>query len=401
MPLTEEQKKEVETATAVAVKEYLAGIPEAKRFIPAGDPAPAAAKAEDVHPIAKDVTPTTFKSLGEQLDAIMKAAIPGSTRDVRLKTISGLGEQVPADGGFLIQQEFASEILKLTHETGQLASRCRKITIGPNANGIKIPRVDESTRVDGSRWGGVLAYWKAEGAQKTTKKPAFGQLSLELHKLTGLCHATDEMLADSTALESIIRQAFAEEIGFKVDDAIINGDGAGKPLGILEAPCLVSVTIESGQAADTIVAENVIKMWAQMYGPSRRNAVWLINQDIEPQLYTLSLAVGTGGIPVYMPPNGLSAQPYATLYGRPVIPCEQCATLGDAGDIILADLSQYIIIEKGGIDIASSIHLRFDYDETAFRFVYRMDGQPAWAAALTPYKGSNTQSPFVVTAARA
>ena len=137
-------------------------------------------------------------------------------------------------------------------------------------------------------------------------------------------------------------------------------------------------------------------------GPSRPNSVWLINQDIEPDLHTMSIAVGTGGIPVYMPANGLSQQPYGTLYGRPVLPIWQCQTLGTAGDIILADMSQYLLAEKGGIQSASSIHVKFQYDETAFRFVMRLDGQPWWNSALTPFKGGATKtlSPFVVLESR-
>ena len=117
----------------------------------------------------------------------------------------------------------------------------------------------------------------------------------------------------------------------------------------------------------------------------------------------MSLAVGTGGIPIYMPAGGLSGQPYATLFGRPVIAIEQCPTLGDVGDIIFADLSGYILAEKGGIESAMSIHVKFDYDESVFRFVTRLDGQPWRASALTPYKGtsSNSLSHFVALAERA
>ena len=160
-------------------------------------------------------------------------------------------------------------------------------------------------------------------------------------------------------------------------------------------------TPETGQAAATVVSENLIKMWARMWAPSRRNAVWLINQDVEPQLMQLSLPVSTGGQLVYMPPGGLSASPYGSIFGRPVLPVEYCQTLGTTGDVILADLSEYYAIEKGGVEAASSIHVRFVYDETVFRFVYRFDGQPSWASALTPFKGTNTLSPFVVLAARA
>jgi HK97 family phage major capsid protein len=218
-----------------------------------------------------------------------------------------------------------------------------------------------------------------------------------------LCYATDELLDDASALEGVIRSSFASEFGFLLDDAIINGLGTGQPLGILNAGCLVSVSKETGQKASTIVAENVINMYSRLFASSRGNAVWLINQNIEPQLFQMSLAIGTGGIPIYMPAGGLSGLPYGTLFGRPVLAIEQAASLGTVGDIIFADLAGgYILAEKGGVKSDVSIHMRFDYDESVFRFVMRVDGQPVRATALTPYKGAtSTQSHFVALATRA
>jgi HK97 family phage major capsid protein len=151
-------------------------------------------------------------------------------------------------------------------------------------------------------------------------------------------------------------------------------------------------------------------MWARMPARLRKNAVWLCNQDIEPQLYQLNIKIknvaGTenvGGIAipagVVFTPAGQNGNAYATLMGRPVIPVEYCATLGTAGDIILADLSQYLGIDKP-IAAASSMHVRFLYDEMTFRFVYRFNGQPTWASAVTPYKGTNTVSPFIILQTR-
>lgn len=343
-----------------------------------------------------------FASFGEQLRAVVEAARPGGSLDPRLsvKAASGLNESVGSDGGFLVEQDFTKEILKRAYDTGVLASRCNKIPLSTNAAGLKVNAIDETSRVNGSRWGGIQAYWEGEADVITGTKPKFRQMDLNLRKLTGLCYATDELLQDAAALESVITQGFAEEFGFKMDDAIIHGTGAGMPLGILNSKALVTVAKEAGQAAASIVTENVIKMWARCWGRSRQTAAWYINQDIEPALYTLKLDVGTGGIPVYMPANGLSGSPYGTLFGRPVIPLELCQTLGTLGDIILADFSQYLLIDKGGINAASSIHVRFLYDENVFRFIYRVDGQPVWNAPLTPYKGSNTQSPFIALANR-
>jgi len=343
-----------------------------------------------------------FSNFGEQLRAVIEAAKPGGSIDNRLsiKAATGLNENVGSDGGFLVDDDFTKEILKRAYDTGVLASRCNKVPLSTNATGLKINAIDESNRANGSRWGGIQAYWEGEADALTGSKPKFRQMELNLHKLTGLCYATDELLLDSTALEAVISQGFAEEFGFKLDDAILNGTGAGMPLGILNGKALVQVPKVVGQAAGTINIQNIVGMWSRCWGRSRQNAVWYINQDIEPQLYTMSLAVGTGGLPVYMPAGGVSGSPYSTLFGRPVVPLEQCPTLGTSGDILLGDLSQYLIIDKGGINAASSIHVRFLYDENCFRFIYRVDGQPVWNNALTPFKGSNTLSPFVATATR-
>lgn len=346
-------------------------------------------------------TKDKFSSFGQQLFAVINAGCAGGHVDPRLYNATGLNESKPSDGGFLVQTDFSNQLLQDLVATEDLANRCRKIQISGAANSMKMNGVDETSRAS-TRSGGIVGYWKDEAAQKTASKPKFRQIELNLHKLIGLCYATDELLADAVALEGFIRQAFVDEFRFLRNDAIINGTGAGQPLGILNAGCLVQVAKEAGQKADTIVAENIVKMYARMFASSRANAVWLINQDIEPQLFTMSLAVGTGGIPIYMPAGGLSGQPYATLFGRPVIAVEQCQTLGDLGDIIFADMNGYILAEKGGVQSDMSIHVKFDYDESVFRFVMRLDGQPVRASALTPYKGgaSNTLSHFVALAER-
>jgi HK97 family phage major capsid protein len=342
-----------------------------------------------------------FSSLGQNMLAIMNAGLPGKNVDPRLfNAASGLNETVPSDGGFLVQQDFSSQLLQDVFATNILANRCRRIQISGNANSIKINGVDETSRAS-TRSGGILGYWAGEASEKTKSKPKFREIELNLKKLVGLCYATDELLQDASALESFIRQAFVAEFGFLLDDAIINGTGAGQPLGILNAGCLVSVDKETGQKADTVVFENVVKMWSRIFPSSQSNAIWLINNNVYPQLFQMSMSVGTGGVPVYMPAGGVSGAPYGTLFGRPVIAIEQAATIGDLGDIILADMNGYVLAEKGGISSDMSVHVRFEYDESVFRFVLRVDGQPVRASALTPYKGTATLSNFVALAARA
>jgi len=345
-----------------------------------------------------------FTSFGEQLVAVARAANNPRFMDERLaaqKAILGHNEQQPSEGGFLVQQDFSTELLRVTHETGIVSKLCRNIPISRNSNGIVINGVDETSRVNGSRWGGIRVYWEAEADTKTASKPKFRRLEFKLRKLIGLCYATDEMLEDSNTLEGIIREGFAEEMSFVLDDAIVRGPGGGMPLGWLNSPALVTVSKEAGpQNAATVVMANLTKMWSRMPARNRLRAYWFINQDIEPQLNALSLTVGNNSYPVYMPPGGLSGSQYSTLFGRPVIPIEQASTLGTVGDIMLVDPTQYGIIDKGGIQSATSIHVRFVNDETTFRFVLRVDGRPMWHAAMTPAQGTATKSPFVVLETR-
>jgi HK97 family phage major capsid protein len=165
----------------------------------------------------------------------------------------------------------------------------------------------------------------------------------------------------------------------------------------------VTVAKETSQAADTILFANINKMWARMYAPSRRNAVWLINQDIEPQLESMAFdPAASSKTPAYMPSGGLSVEGYATLKGRPVVPVEACSTLGDEGDIILVDLTQYEVLLKGGGAMRTdvSMHLYFDQGITAYRWTFRMNGQPMWGRSITPQNGTMTRSWAVTLAAR-
>ncbi len=314
--------------------------------------------------------------------------------DKRIQASTGLEESTPSLGGFLVQEDFSNELLGAAQAQSVLFPRTRKFRLSTNANSIKIPGVDEKSRIDGSRAGGIRAYWEGEGASLTASKPKFRNVELSLKKLTGLVYVTDEMLADSSILEGFIRTSFEEEFSFKIDDAILRGTGAGQPKGILNGPALVSVS--GASSANTIVAADIIAVYARMYPGSMARSQWYANIDTTPQIMVTTL----GNNPLWLPGGQLAAAPFGALLGKPINYIEQAATVGDVGDLMLLDLSQYLILEKGGLQAAASMHVQFLTDEMVFRFILRMDGQSAWHSALTPYKGSNTQSPFVTISTR-
>ena len=356
--------------------------------------------------VTHDEADTPFGNFGLQLGAVKQATLTqGRECAPRLKALNvkatGMGELIGSEGGFLLEPSFAAELLKPLHDAGPFSSRCAKLPIGPNSNGVTVRAVDETSRATGSRWGGIKGYRLAEAGTKLPTFPTFKLIELRLKKYAVLCYATDELLQDTTALASIIQQGASEELDFMINDDILNGAGVAGPLGILVSPALVTVAKEAGQLAATVATENIFKMWARLHPRSKSNSVWFINTDITPQLYALKLTVGTGGMPMYMAPGSLPNSPSGALLGRPVVETEFSATLGTPGDILLADMSQYAMIDRD-VQAATSIHVQFVTDEVAFRFVYRCDGQPKLSSPLTPYKGgSNTLSPFVALAVRA
>lgn len=348
-----------------------------------------------------------FACLGEQLQAIAQVGITGR-EDNRLRwenlapATGAAVASIPSDGGYLIEKDFVTDLTQRMYEQGRFLSLIRRVGIGPNSDGLKLNVINETSRATGSRWGGVQVYWGAEADSATAKKPKLRQMELELKDLIGLAYMTNRLLADASAMQAVFTTAFAEEMAFVVEDALINGTGAGQPLGVLNAGAVVSIAKETGQAANTILYENVKKMWARLWARSRGNAVWIHNQDCEPELQSMAFPIGVGGVPVFLPPGGISQASYSTLFGRPMIPLEYCATLGTTGDLMLVDPTQIVMIEKGGLQADTSIHVRFITNELTLRWIYRVDAQPLWNSALTPYKGTgNTVSPFVKLDTRA
>ena len=339
---------------------------------------------------------------GEFLQALFRAS-KGYGTDPRLiyqSAAQGAGELVGADGGFLVPRPSTDRLL-LRMTAGQVLSRVDRSPL-TQGNSLDINVIDESSRATGSRHGAVQGYRLDEGGTITASRPKFKRLEFKLHKYAAFGYATDELLADASLVGRMIFQAFGDELRFMVEDDIINGTGSGMPQGILTSAALVSVAKESGQAATTFTWENAVKMVARFYAPLFSRAVWFINQDVYPQLFSMTLSVGTGGAPVYLPANGAAGAPHGTLFGLPVVPIEYGATLGTVGDVILVALSEYWFFDKGSPEEASSMHVAFTTDEQAFRVTYRADGRSSWVSTLAPYKGgTNTQSHIVALNTRA
>jgi HK97 family phage major capsid protein len=308
---------------------------------------------------------------------------------------NSMSETVPSDGGFLVPGETASRIHSVSLENELVMPRC---FVQPmRGNSIKIPAMsigDHSSAL----FGGFTASYVDEASTISEANPKSRAMELVAKKLTGLIRFSSELNADVPGGMSQIEQICGKGLAWYRDKFFLKGKGAGEPLGILNADCTIQVSASVGQAADTILYENLTSMMSRMFAGSFANSVWVCHQSTIPQLLSLSLAVGTGGdhIPVMTESNG-----QFQILTRPCVFTEKTEKLGEKGDIMLADFSQYVVGLRTGMRFDTSIHPHFTTDELLSRIIERHDGQPLWDSSLTLEDGSTTVSPFVVLAERA
>jgi HK97 family phage major capsid protein len=304
----------------------------------------------------------------------------------------------PASGGFLVPEAFRAELMSLSLENSVVRPRARIVPM--ETSRVIYPFLDDTSHAT-NVFGGVTGYWTPESGPMTDTAATFGRLALEAWKLTAFANVPNELIADSAiSFEAFIRSAFPQALSYFADVAFLSGNGAGQPLGILTAgnAARVSVAKEAGQANDTILWQNIVKMYSRMLPQSLGNAVWVVSPDVFPELATMALSVGTGGSAIWLQ-NGVGGPPM-TILGRPVIVSEKVENLGDQGDINFIDFSYYLVGDRQAMTVASSEHFRFQNGETSFKFVERLDGRPWLQSALTPRNGGPTLSPFVTLDAR-
>ena len=346
-----------------------------------------------------------FRSFGQMLQATINAGTAGRQVDRRLfdtRAASGMEELTGEGGGFLVQSSFSYDLLQSAISQAVLAPRCTTYAVGPNSAELKLPRYNEVSRANGSRYGGIRLYWGAEATDLVKSKPTIGEVVLKPAKLHGVVFITSELAADVVALEQYVTSAFSAEFGFVLDQAICDGDGAGKPLGFLNSGALVAVSKESGQPAATLRAANIWKMYARMLPSSLSRAIWICNQSCWPELFNLTHLTWNSpateivsGVPIFLPGNSTALAPHGTLLGKPIFVLEQLPPIGTKGDLCFVDMKRFLLAQKGELQAVSSIHVRFIEDELCLKFTLRADGQCEFDTTIAPAHGSDALSAWI------
>lgn len=315
------------------------------------------------------------------------------------------GTEIGSDGGILVPEEFRQEIMTPALEQG--ITRPYATVIPMKAGSLSLPAVDDTTHASKVLFGGIVCYWAGEETTMTDTNAKFGEIKLEPEDLTAYAAVPSKLISQAPAFLAWMMRNMPSAIAWSEDYAFIAGTGAGQPLGWATAanPATVSVTRETGQSSggdpglNTIVWENIVKMYARMLPTSQGSARWVANINTFVQLQSMAMSVGTGGAPIWL--NNGAEGPPARILGRPVDFTEKVPGLGSAGDISYVDLSYYAIGDQMAATMESSRDFLFSTNKTAFRYVQRVDGRPMLLSALTPVNDStNTLSAFVNIAQR-
>ena len=184
-----------------------------------------------------------------------------------------------ANGGYLLSTELASSAWDKARAIDGPLQRCRAFTVGVNS--LDVPALDETSRVTGSRLGGVRAYWEgntddADLAAFATQ-PAAALIAFNPRRLIVQAQPlSNDLLADSSIAEALVDEAAAQELNYAVVEAMLLGDGISSPLGIANAPCTI---VASRSTPNSITTTDIDAMWSSMWPFSRRNAAWYCSDD--------------------------------------------------------------------------------------------------------------------------
>lgn len=333
-----------------------------------------------------------FRNSADFLGHVLQGARSGSFQNATAT------EGVGVDGGFAVPSILYREVMAELMATSELWRLCRLYPVDSNNATIAFPDVLNQLQ----NLAGLLVDWKAENASVTGQIMKWRTVELKLHKLMAMAEASGELLEDAPGYASMVTSALGADAAMRLDHALIAGSGVGTPTGYLTAGSVIEVAPQSGQAADTVIAQNFVDMWARLHPACKKRAVWLLSPDMMGQLPFLKFPGSTTQpVPLYTPPGGLSAAPYGTILGRPVIESTLTPIPGDRGDVALVDFSQVALIMRNQARIDFTNQLNFDRDAVNWRLRWRVDAVPIWGnQKFTPRNGGLELSWAAVMGAR-
>lgn len=328
------------------------------------------------------------KSFGDFVLAVRR----NDTR--RLKSIykTAMEEERGAYGGYLVPEEFHNQLIMAAADQAVIRPRATVINVATDAG--KVPALDQATAPtagvgDTAFAGGVTADWTAEGSSGSETNPSFKQIEYNVKKIAAYASVNNELLQDSAqSIEGILSRLFGVAIVGLEEHAFLRGDGAGSPLGLLNAGAAIGIDPDSNDVFGLADAVEILSRFRSFGG----QALWVGHRSIMPDLGGTGWSVDTGGVDYVQPREGMPPN----LLGYPLIWSEHMPQ-ADSTNPMLVDPTVYAIFDRSGPALAFSEHSAFTSDQGQFRITKRLDGQPLLSSAITlaDPSGSYTVSPIV------
>ena len=273
--------------------------------------------------------------------------------------LNALQEGTDSEGGYLVPDEFERTLVEALEEENVFRTLAH--VIRTSSGDRKIPVVASK---------GSASWVDEEGAYQESDD-AFSQVSIGAYKLGTMIKVSEELLADSVFdLEAYISKEFARRIGAREEESFFNGDGKGKPLGILAAAGGAEVGVTAASAT-AITADEVIDLFYSLKAPYRKNAVWLLNDATVKQIRKLKDTTGQ-----YLWQPSLVAGTPDTILGRPVKTSAFMPTAAaGAKTIAFGDFKYYWIADRQGRTFKKLSELFAATGQVGFMGTQRVDGK--------------------------
>lgn len=264
-----------------------------------------------------------------------------------------------AEGGYLVPDEYEKHLVEALEEENIFRKLAH--TIQTDSGERKIPVVASKG----------TANWIDEEGPYEDSDDTFSQITIGAHKLGTTIKISEELLRDSVFdLEDYISREFARRIGAREEESFFNGDGNGKPLGVLAESGGAEVGVTAASAT-AITVDELMELFHSLKTPYRNKAVWVMNDATVKAVRMLKDKNGQ-----YLWQSSLTAGTPNTLLGRPVYTSAYMpVAAAGAKAIAFGDFKYYWIADRQGRSFKRLNELYAKNGQIGFVGSQRVDGK--------------------------
>lgn len=284
---------------------------------------------------------------------------------------------VDSAGGYLVPDQFINDLIQVLDDMVYMRQWATSFQV-PNADSLGVPTLDADP--SDPTWTSEIG----TGTEDTAMR--FGERQLRPHPLAKRIKVSRTLLRKAPTVEGLVRERLAYKFGTVMENAYLNGDGAGKPLGVFTASANGVTTardVSAGNEATTMKFAGLIAAKFALKQGYWARARWLFHRDGVKQL--VSLVDGEGQ---FLWRESVRAGEPDTLLGLPVFMSEFAPNTFTTGLYvgILGDFSNYWIADALDMDLQRLDELYSEANQVGFIGRMESDGMPVLAEAFVRVK---------------